>query len=76
MPSTTSDLASVIAVQPTPATMSGVTAVPPSPDERMPMTPIPKPTSTKAHFNASLDVALQLLQKRNGQIENTDPQTP
>ncbi|KAJ2128646.1 hypothetical protein IW136_006047, partial [Coemansia sp. RSA 678] len=53
-----------------------VTAVPPSPDERMPMTPIPKPTSTKAHFNASLDVALQLLQKRNGQIENTDPQTP
>ncbi|KAJ2650752.1 GTP cyclohydrolase II [Coemansia sp. RSA 1250] len=50
-----------------PTDLDAATVVPPTPDERMPMTPIPKPTSVKAHFNASLDVALQLLQKQSNQ---------
>ncbi|KAJ2358070.1 GTP cyclohydrolase II [Coemansia sp. RSA 2618] len=60
----------------TSADLSSVTAVPPTPDERMPMTPIPKPTAVKAHFNASLDIALQLLQEQNGQSERADSATP
>ncbi|KAJ2356014.1 GTP cyclohydrolase II, partial [Coemansia sp. RSA 2610] len=40
------------------------TVVPPTPSERATMTPVPKSSSGKAHFNASLDMALQLLQKQ------------
>ncbi|KAJ2156811.1 GTP cyclohydrolase II [Coemansia sp. RSA 552] len=58
---------------PSPVDPDSATVVPSTPVEKTSMTPVPKPTSVEAHFNASLDVALHILEKKKRQGGSETP---